>query len=580
MTAAGVELRELEIGYRSGGRLTRRQSTTVASGLHATARRGELTVLLGPNGSGKSTLIRTLCGLQPALGGQVLLGGSDLVALAPDDLARRVAVVLTDRVDPGLLSARELAGLGRIPHLGLGGRLGPEDQRIVEWALGAVGAGHLADRPAAELSDGERQRVLTARALAQQPTLLVLDEPTAFLDVPSRAGLVALLRRLAREQDLAVLMSTHDLELALRVADRVWLMGEDRRLVDAAPEQLALSGQIGALFDGDNLRFDAASGVFVLQSGGARSVRIEAPEPLASALARMLSREGFETGDDAVELVLEADASGRLRACHDGRRRPVHGLRALPDFLRALPPSPLRAAGSAETAAALANVSEISAYFAIGTGTPRPPGGWAPVSALYLDDAALAALVERVRGRIRAEDRRVGVSTLFLGYCARLWSICLGAYLRHGIVVELDPARLLWQAADGPVRLHVDRPLAWLGGEDRLASSIIDHHIVPLIAAVRRLGPVSERMLWGNAASALLGAARMLDGGRQGAARDLALRILGDPRLAGAVEFDGDGGYRRKSCCLYYRTPTGGLCGDCVLPRKPSTPHTTDKEPA
>ncbi|MGH3969757.1 MAG: ABC transporter ATP-binding protein, partial [Mycobacterium sp.] len=169
-----IELCDLTIGYHR-----RRRATTVAAGLRALARRGELTVLLGPNGCGKSTLIRTLCGLQPALDGRVLLDGADLARVGADELARRVAVVLTDRIDPGLLSARELVGLGRIPHLRLGARLSPRDHAVVDWALAAVRAEHLAARPAAELSDGERQRVLTARALAQQPSVLVLDEPTA-----------------------------------------------------------------------------------------------------------------------------------------------------------------------------------------------------------------------------------------------------------------------------------------------------------------------------------------------------------------------------------------------------------------
>ncbi len=189
-----LEFRQLAIGYRS-----RRRTTSVAAGLSAAARPGELTVLLGPNGCGKSTLIRTLCGLQPALSGEVLLDGTPLADVAVNQLARRVAVVLTDRVEPGLLSARELTALGRIPYLGLTGRLTPDDHRIVEEALDAVEARHLAARPAAVLSDGQRQRVLTARALAQQPEVLVLDEPTAFLDVPSRTGLVEMLRDLARE---------------------------------------------------------------------------------------------------------------------------------------------------------------------------------------------------------------------------------------------------------------------------------------------------------------------------------------------------------------------------------------------
>jgi iron complex transport system ATP-binding protein len=331
VSPTGVELRDVTIGYRH-----RRRATAVASGLHARARRGELTVLLGPNGCGKSTLIRTLCGLQPALAGQVLLDGADVTASAAAQLARRVAVVLTDRVDPGLLSARELAGLGRIPHLGVSARLSRRDEAVVDWALQAVGAGHLGSRPAAELSDGERQRVLTARALAQQPGLLVLDEPTAFLDVPSRAGLVALLRGLAHDQQLSVVMSTHDLELALRVADRVWLLHPDGTLLDALGEELMLSGRIGALFDGDTLRFDPDSGTFAVHSPRRRGARVDAPDPIRAALHRVLAREGWDTGGAVpAEIVVTATAADAITV-RAGRHPPVSGtLGDLPALLRA-----------------------------------------------------------------------------------------------------------------------------------------------------------------------------------------------------------------------------------------------------
>lgn len=252
MTApAAVELRDLAIGYRRRWRHT----STVAADLHARAHRGELTALLGPNGCGKSTLIRTLCGLQPALGGQVLFDGTDLAKITPSALAGRVAVVLTDRIDPGLLSTAELVGLGRLPQLGLSARMTAADHAVVDWALHAVNATHLAGRPAAELSDGERQRVLTARAIAQQPAVLVLDEPTAFLDVSARVGLVEMLHGLAREQQLAIVLSTHELELALRVADRAWLLDTTGTLRDGVPEEQVRAGEIAALFDCEALRF-------------------------------------------------------------------------------------------------------------------------------------------------------------------------------------------------------------------------------------------------------------------------------------------------------------------------------------
>jgi len=267
----GIELRDVTIGYNRRRALRRRSVTTVATGLDAVARRGELTALVGPNGAGKSTLLRTLCGLQPVLHGQVLIDGDDLSSVRPADLATRISVVLTERIDPGLLTVRELVALGRTPHLPASARLSPEDRAVVDWALDAVGATHLAARQFTELSDGQRQRSLTARALAQQPSLLVLDEPTSFLDVPSRVELVDVLGRLAREQNLAVIMSTHELELALRVSDRMWLLDADRTLTCDTPAALAESGRIGAAFDRGRMRFDPQTLVFDLTGDDSRA---------------------------------------------------------------------------------------------------------------------------------------------------------------------------------------------------------------------------------------------------------------------------------------------------------------------
>jgi len=255
----GLVLREAAVGYRHRG------AGTVLDGVTVSARPGGLTALLGPNGAGKSTLLRTIAGLQPPLGGEFLLDAADLTALGPEQRARLLAVVLTERIEVGLLSAWELAALGRHPHTGRGGALRPADRAVVATALASVGADHLTARPVGELSDGERQRVLIARALAQEPRLLLLDEPTAFLDAPSRVSVTGLLRRLARDRDMIVVTSTHDVDLALRVADHVWLLDGRGGLRCGTPAELVASGAIGSAFDSDELRFDAAAGTFVMR---------------------------------------------------------------------------------------------------------------------------------------------------------------------------------------------------------------------------------------------------------------------------------------------------------------------------
>ncbi|PCG82946.1 ABC transporter [Streptomyces sp. WZ.A104] len=315
----GLATQGLAVGYRTRSPRRRGAGRAVLSGLELEARAGELTVLLGPNGAGKSTLLRTLCGLLPPLGGRIRIGGADLTHRQPASLARRLAVVLTDRVDPGLLSVRELAGLGRHPHTGFTGRLTAADHAAVEWALKAVGAEHLADRAAAELSDGERQRVLTARALAQEPEVVLLDEPTAFLDVPSRVALTVLLRDLARDKGLTVVVSTHDLELALRVADAVWLVDRDSRVHAGAPEDLIRGGAVAAAFDADHLAFDPVSGSFGLRRTARAAVAVDAAPDVLPLLERALAREGLA--------VAEPGAPGALTrvSCDGGERLTLTG---------------------------------------------------------------------------------------------------------------------------------------------------------------------------------------------------------------------------------------------------------------
>jgi len=337
----GFTLHDLAVGYPARrGRLEHR----VLDGLDATADPGDLTVLIGPNGAGKSTLLRTLTGLQPPLSGTATLDGTDVGTLTAAERARRLAVVLTERDLPPLLTAREVAGLGRYQHTGFTGRLIEADHAAVTWALSAVGALHLTDRQATELSDGERQRVLIARALAQEPTAIVLDEPTAFLDVTSRVTVMGLLRRLARERSLAVIVSTHDLELALRIADHVWLITPDRRLHAGTPEQLTLDGAINTVFDGTDLAFDPAAGVFVPHAATAGTVRITADGLHRPLLERALARHSWravETGPADLEISFTGD--GYL-ADHPGERHRFTTLADLTAWARDHAPAPGHAA--------------------------------------------------------------------------------------------------------------------------------------------------------------------------------------------------------------------------------------------
>lgn len=206
----------------------------VSSGLTAGLCAGKVTCLLGPNGAGKSTLLRTLAGYQRALAGR-------MDEISPETLG----VVLTERMDAMGLSAREVVVMGRHPYTGYFGQLSPEDEQVVDKAMRLTHTEEFARRSFQSLSDGERQKVMIAKALAQETPIILMDEPSAFLDFPSKVELMLLLRNLAHNQGKAILLSTHDVGIALKTADMLWLMHEGRMTI-GTPQELQESGDIDA----------------------------------------------------------------------------------------------------------------------------------------------------------------------------------------------------------------------------------------------------------------------------------------------------------------------------------------------
>lgn len=319
----------LAIGYK-------KNSTThmVAEGVNTSLHGGELVCLLGPNGAGKSTLLRTVAGMQRPLHGTVFLGAASIHKLDARTLARQVSVVLTERVQVGLLTAYALVALGRHPYTGWTGQLTAGDEAVVQGALTAVSAAHLAPRFVHELSDGERQKVMIARALAQEPQVMLLDEPTAFLDLPRRVEIMGILRRLAHEQDRAILLSTHDLDLALRMADTIWLMPEHGPLQVGAPEDLVLSGAFERTFYSAGITFDPQTGSFKIRRPETGHIDLVGEGLAAIWARRALEREGFQVhqgpNGSAVQVkVITGDKQPRWQLTQNSQTTQVDSIQSL-----------------------------------------------------------------------------------------------------------------------------------------------------------------------------------------------------------------------------------------------------------
>ena len=285
-----ISAQDLCIGYRTGKK-EKRVHEHLSFELHA----GELTCLLGANGAGKSTLLRTLSASQPALEGDLLMMGKSLSDYSEKERSRTIGVVLTDKTFAGGLSVYELVALGRQPHTGFFGRLTKEDKRIVEEAMENVGIAHKAKSYTAELSDGERQKVMIAKALVQECPLILLDEPTAFLDVVSRIEIMHLLHRLAVEQNKAILLSTHDIEQALVLADKLWLLTKGKGLQCGVTEDIILNHHMDELFTHKDIRFDYDHGVYYPTVNGQKKIFVEAQDnTLLHWTINALNRHGYQ----------------------------------------------------------------------------------------------------------------------------------------------------------------------------------------------------------------------------------------------------------------------------------------------
>ncbi len=312
MNNTTIEIKNLSTGYAS-----KKGENVISRSLNASLEQGDLTCLLGPNGAGKSTLLRTLCAFQPMLGGDIFVMGKNIKQYKPQELAKVISVVLTDNSKINNMTAFEVIAMGRSPYTGFWGKLTDKDKKIIEKCLGWVGIESLAERKMQTLSDGERQKVMIAKAIAQETPIIFLDEPTAFLDYPSKVQMMLLLHRLAKALKKTIFMSTHDLEHALQVADQVWLLDKEKGLTTGMPEDLSVEGKIEEYFNREDVVFDRETCFFTINHETAREVSVLGKKESIDykLCCKALTRTGikpYEDKDAVVRIFVPGDGSFRL----------------------------------------------------------------------------------------------------------------------------------------------------------------------------------------------------------------------------------------------------------------------------
>ena len=289
-----LSAKDLTVGYRKGN-----STSPVISGLNLSLSRGKLVALIGANGIGKSTLLRTLVGNQPPLEGEVSISGIRIGEISRKNLSLLLGIVNTERTQAGALTVREVVSLGRQPYTGFLGILSKNDKSIVEKAMQDAGILHKASSFLAELSDGERQKVMIAKALAQCTPIIILDEPTAFLDVASRMETMLLLHNLAHKQNKAVLLSSHDLSQSMMLADELWVVTNDQKIISGNTEDVVLSGAMDSIFASSIISFDLLQGDFCINLDSQYDIKLNCNDKILKKwIGNALKRNGYGISND------------------------------------------------------------------------------------------------------------------------------------------------------------------------------------------------------------------------------------------------------------------------------------------
>jgi iron complex transport system ATP-binding protein len=300
-----LSFESLQIGFSSG-----QTNTVLLPPLSADAYSGELIAIIGQNGIGKSTLLRTLAGLQEPIGGDIFINGKDISDYSRLELAQKMGFVSTEPVKITNMTVNDLVSLGRFPYTDWFGKLTSADNDIISDSIQKVGLINFASRFITELSDGERQRAIIARALAQDTDLILMDEPTAFLDVKSKYDVIHLLHDLSRKRGKTIIYSTHDLNIALNESDKIWVILKNEFL-EGAPEDLVISGGFDQLFSDSIVKFNKIDGSFSFRNDINGKIKIIGEGIERIWTEKAINRAGYSLSDSDSEYVIEIQSTGK-----------------------------------------------------------------------------------------------------------------------------------------------------------------------------------------------------------------------------------------------------------------------------
>jgi iron complex transport system ATP-binding protein len=295
----------LNIGYVSG-----RKKTILLPPLNASAKEGELIAIIGRNGIGKSTLLRTLAGIQMNLGGGIFYSGKNINDYSRNELALKVGYISTEQVKVPNMSIYDLVSIGRYPHTNWFGKINSNDHRIIMGAIEMTSMSEFCHKNISELSDGERQKAMIARILAQDAGLMIMDEPTAFLDIGSKYEILHLMHQLTRNSGKTIIFSTHDLQSAVSQADKIWLI-LDTQLREGAPEDLMIEGAFDHLFESSHVQFNSADGTFSFRGADRGNFYVEGRGSLKHWTEEALKREGYLIVKELTDPFIKVSVSGR-----------------------------------------------------------------------------------------------------------------------------------------------------------------------------------------------------------------------------------------------------------------------------